>query len=710
MDAATRARLVGLFFAEAEEAFPNLEALAERLAIAGDAEALVEFGRVAHGLKGAAAAVGLPVLSEVMHGLEQLALDMDAEDPMARADQHRRLNRLLQAIAATVAEAQSARETELSPGAMARLKKLLQNPDERGTDPNLPRLPLEEKVKTSGSGIASPPPRRGATGSHAAIETGDRPATHSRTMASAQSSIALDRLSLPAEEVDQALALASSLARASSALEDEVVALEPRWAPALQDVVLQSEKLEALLFDLRLIPAGEALAGLETEVTQLAARLSKKASLSVQGDEVRADRRTLTAARGLLRHLIRNSLDHGLESTEERVRAGKPEEGRLVVVISMSENRLHVRVQDDGKGFDVAAIRKKLATEAPEMELEFRALSDQDVIQRFAEWGGSTRAAATEVSGRGVGLSAVASMARSRGGDFVVRSTPGQGSLVSFSLPLEVFATDVLTLQVGLRTFGLPLASVEQTIFLGPQGLGVQRSPTGMTLAVGERIIPLYRMASVVNVEADAGAKFAVVVRTDGREAAFSVDELGITTRVVPRAVPPVIGPDSLATGVALLADGTLLQVLSPRRLLDLGRTAPTRTREAASTTRRVLDVVLAEDSPATREVLRVLLEERGCRVRVAGDGEEALQKIRQKVPDVVVTDLNMPRRDGISLCKALRAAAETARLPVVLLTSQDDDASRASGAAAGADAYLIKSKFNEKVLRETLVRLGFEA
>jgi two-component system chemotaxis sensor kinase CheA len=119
------------------------------------------------------------------------------------------------------------------------------------------------------------------------------------------------------------------------------------------------------------------------------------------------------------------------------------------------------------------------------------------------------------------------------------------------------------------------------------------------------------------------------------------------------------------------------------------------------------VDVVLAEDSLATREVLRVLLEEQGFRVRLAGDGEEALQRITEAMPDVLVSDVNMPRRDGLALTRALRARTETARLPIVLLTSQDDPASRAAGAAAGADAYLIKSQFNASVLSQTLARLG---
>ena len=157
--------------------------------------------------------------------------------------------------------------------------------------------------------------------------------------------------------------------------------------------------------------------------------------------------------------------------------------------------------------------------------------------------------------------------------------------------------------------------------------------------------------------------------------------------------------------------DGTPIALLNPRLLLARVREARGRIAQpGAAAPARPLDVVLAEDSLATREVLRVLLEEQGFRVRLAGDGEEAMQRIVEAVPDVLVSDVNMPRRDGLWLTRSLRAQRQTERLPIVLLTSQDDPAARAAAAAAGADAYLLKSQFNAGVLAETLARLGVHA
>jgi CheY-like chemotaxis protein len=186
---------------------------------------------------------------------------------------------------------------------------------------------------------------------------------------------------------------------------------------------------------------------------------------------------------------------------------------------------------------------------------------------------------------------------------------------------------------------------------------------------------------------------------------------------MVPSNVAGVAQPDAPVTGIARLGDGSAVSILNPRRLVSLERSRrqlPLRERAQAggeaSPPPAALDVVLAEDSLATREVIRVLLEAQGFRVRLAADGDEALARIAERKPHVLVSDVNMPGTDGLSLTRTLRGRADTERLPIVLLTSQDDDATRAAGAAAGADAYLIKSRFDADVLHATLARIGVKA
>jgi two-component system, chemotaxis family, sensor kinase CheA len=689
LDPVTRARLVGLFVAEAEETIEALREHAATLGRGADPERLSEFGRVAHGLKGAAAGLGFQEVARALHQLEELALGLrDLDGDGARV----RLGRVSSAIEtfAEGVERMSAAALDAYPGdVLARLFRAM-SPPAGGA--------ATDSAATTAA-LAGTPPEPATTD-----PTSSRPASD-----------AGERLSVPASDVDEALRLAASVARAAAQLQEAIAETEGPIATSAQLLAASAAGLESIIASLRLIPAGLALAGLETEVAELSRRLGKEVVWSITGRDVRADRRTLQTARGLIRHLIRNALDHGIEAPDARVAAGKRRRGGLALRIEAVESSLRVEVADDGGGFDVPAIRAELSRRGDAADVQ--SLSDEEVLQRWALEGGSTRARATDVSGRGLGLSAVAQAARAAGGGVQVRSARGHGSTVTFTLPLEVYAVEALTLTVAGRTFGLPVSAVERNVFLAASGEAVQDGPAGRTVAVGETILPLVPLADAIGVGRGTGReRFAVVVRAEGVMGALAADDVGAVMGLVPASVPGIAQADALVSGLARLADGTPVAILNPRLLLTRVRAvrtaragAPAPARAAARAVARAagLDIVLAEDSLATREVLRVLLEEEGFRVRPAGDGEEALSRIAESIPDVLVSDVNMPRRDGLSLTRALRARKGTERLPIVLLTSQDDAATRAAGAEAGADAYLLKSQFNASVLAETLARLG---
>jgi chemotaxis protein histidine kinase CheA/CheY-like chemotaxis protein len=684
-DDATRARLVGLFVAEAEETLESLLRISGRLRERARKEDLSEFGRIAHGLKGAAAALGYEALSQALHALEDLALGLRGETGPAAEARQVRLSRALAVLGEGVAR-MSATGQDGFPGDL------------------LP--PLLAAVAAGGGAPAADAP-----GAAPAAPTPD----------------ATERLSVPAQDVDEAMRIASSLARSASQLQEALAAGGGSFSAAALALARSAQGLETIIASLRLLPAEAALSGLDEEVAQLAARLGKRVGLHLAGREVRADRRTLQSARGLIRHLVRNAVDHGVEAPEARRASGKDPVGRLSVQVEAAESALRVSVSDDGGGFDVDTIRREMIRRTGEPD-RVGALSDEEVLRSWAFEGGSTRATADQISGRGLGLSAVASMARAVGGGFQVRSVRGLGSTVVFTLPLEVYAAEILTVAAGGRAHGLPLQAVERSIHLAAVEGAVHDGPAGRTLAVGETILPLVRLADALGIAGATGEdRFAVVVRAEGTAVALAVEDIGSAVGVVPTAVAGLAQADALVTGVARLGDGGAVAIVNPRLLLERARAArsapatarPESPRRAAPAPDRApartappaaLDVVLAEDSLATREVLRVLLEEQGFRVRLAGDGEEALVRVGERLPDVLVSDVNMPRRDGLSLTQEIRRRSETARLPVILLTSRDDDASRSAGARAGADAYLVKSRFNAAVLLDTLARIGVRA
>ena len=689
MDPGTRSRLVGLFVDEAQEAIEVLRRCADSLRGGDTGEPLDEFGRVAHGLKGAAAALGYEGLASALHELESVALCLRGESGPPATARLTKVGEAIDLLSEGVARMSAASMDEVPADVLERLLAAL---------------------AIAGPGPDGCEPRPGAAG--ASAQGGERGPTPAEEPPGKPAAEVVDRLSVPAAEVDEALRLAASVARGAAQLHEWLAPSQGLVAVSAQGLSAAAAGLEGLIAALRLIPAELALAGLDGEVAELAARLDKEVTLSVSGRDVRADRRTLQTARGLIRHLVRNAIDHGIETPAARAAAGKHRAGRLSVSVEAVESVLRVEVADDGAGFDMGAIRAELGRRGDSGRVE--SLSDEQVLEHWALEGGSTRVSPTEVSGRGLGLSAVAQLTRAAGGGIQVRSVRGLGSGVAFTLPLEVYAVEAITLKVKDRVFGIPVNAVERTIFLPASGEAVHDGPTGRTLAVGETILPLVPLAEALGQEHGTGReRFALVVRAEGLMAALSTDEVVAVAGLVPTAVSGVAQPDALVSGLARLADGTPIAVLNQRLLLHRVRAVRARegkSADAGPAKRRALDVVLAEDSLATREVLRVLLEEQGFRVRLAGDGEEAMQRIAEALPDVLVSDVNMPRRDGLWLTRSLRAQQDTERLPIVLLTSQDDLAARAAGVAAGADAYLLKSQFNAGVLAETLAQLGVRA
>jgi two-component system chemotaxis sensor kinase CheA len=712
-DPRTRARLAGLFVAEAEEALETLRGHLAAVRAGDDGEPLQELGRVAHGLKGAAAALGLERLARGLHDLEEVALGVRGAGPAEAGARLGRVASALDALGEGVARMAAAGAETFPDDVVERLLGSLAGEVGDGV--------AAEAAPHPGPHPAAPPRAEGdvarasgATSTWIPTATPTPTPTSTSTATATATGADAERLSVPASDVDASLRLAASLARSAAQLHEALAGAAHERAAG--SVAAAASALEAAVAALRLLPAEAAFAGLEEEVRALARRLGKRATLTLAGGEIRADRRTLQTARGLVRHLLRNALDHGVEPSDERVAAGKEAGARLLVAVQAAGSALRVEVADDGAGFDLPAIRAALARRGVE---DAAALSDDVVLRRWAEGGGSTRAAATDVSGRGLGLSAVAQTARAAGGELQLTSVRGEGSAVAFTLPLQVWAADVLVVHAGERAFGLPAEAVDRIVHLAAARAAVHDGPTGRTLAVGESILPLVPLAAAAGLGGAASAdRFAVVLRAEGAQAALAVEEVGAVTGVVPQTVPGLAEPGALVSGLARLVSGLALTLLDPRRLVErarLHRPAPAGSEAKAAPARaaarpRALEVVLAEDSLATREVLRVLLEAQGFRVRLAADGEEALQRIAEAVPDVLVSDVNMPRRDGLSLTRALRARSGTERLPVVLLTSQDDAAARAAGAAAGADAYLVKSQFNAGVLAETLARLGVRA
>ncbi|HEX6203919.1 MAG TPA: response regulator, partial [Thermoanaerobaculia bacterium] len=403
-------------------------------------------------------------------------------------------------------------------------------------------------------------------------------------------------------------------------------------------------------------------------------------------------------------HLVRNAVDHGLESPEERRRAGKPAAGRLTITAAASGSRVHLAIADDGPGVDTeAVVRRAVAAELVEPGVAGRLTSEEIHHLLFAP-GFTTRAEVSELSGRGVGLDVVAASVARVGGEVTMASQPGAGTRIELHVPMARRGEQVLVVAVGQARLAVPSAAVRSVTELADAAV-VERDGRFLARKNG-RLVPFVPLARHLG-ESAGPTQLLLEGSASGQAMAVTVDEVLGEEEVLVRPLPRVVGGDGLLEGVALLASGHPVGVLSPvalgRRDLLARRAAPA---VAAPAVRRVR-VLLVDDSLVTREMERRLLDDAGFAVTVAGDANEALSHLGEEPFDCIVTDIEMPGMDGFQLTERLRSMEHFAELPIVVVSTRDRPEDRLRGLSAGADAYLTKQGLNAGELVDLVRRLA---
>lgn len=513
----------------------------------------------------------------------------------------------------------------------------------------------------------------------------------------AQSEIATEfprRLERLVSHTDDELArLSREMERISNALREDSKALERVAAP-----------LEAQIHQLRLLPFAQACEGLSRVVRDLAVAQKKQVDLRVIGGEIEVDRGIVEGLREPLLHLVRNAVDHGLESPDERVLANKPVRASLTIAVVAAGDSVEVSVADDGRGLDRGAIERGLRARGagdggPVSELE-RAI----FLPGF-----STAKAVTDVSGRGVGLDIVKTSVERMNGSVSVGES-ATGTRFVLVLPLTLSTVRVLFVRVGGEVLALPSAAVEVLLRVASKDL----QTLGEKTVIGYRGAPiptalLAPMLGLTPSDRDAdGALMAVVLRAEGRRAALVVDEFLTEQDVVLKALGPRVQDLPFVSSGTLLPTGDVAMVLKPAALLasalELALFNPVGASRTQTQARRRL--LLADDSLTTRALERSILEAAGYDVVVAVDGQAAWQLLQERGADLLLSDVEMPRMDGLALTKTVRGSARFRNLPVILLTSRDSAEDRARGLEAGANAYLIKSAFDQTKLLQAIEQL----
>jgi len=509
-----------------------------------------------------------------------------------------------------------------------------------------------------------------------------------------------------AESVNDVATVQRTLQRSLESTEDELVA-QARLTRDLQDDLLRTRMVEF-----------EGLSDRLYRVVRMAAKeTGKQVRLDIVGGSIEVDRGVLDRMTGAFEHLLRNCVSHGIESPETRTAAGKDAVGTIVVALSQEGNEVGVEFRDDGAGLDMAKIRAK--AEAMKLIDPTTPHEDAELANLIFTAGFSTADTVTELAGRGVGMDVVRSDVIAMGGRIETATAAGEGTSFKMILPLTTAVTQVVMLRCGESTVAVPSTLVEIVRRARPEE--VDAAYASGTFEYGENAVPFFWLGALLQLGAQPGGatgrtRTVVVVRSAQQRIAVHVDEVLGNQEVVVKNLGPQLSRLPGLAGMTLLTSGAVALIYNPVALATLyGESARTATQvargvavagsapvvpEAREPAPRIAPLVLVvDDSLTVRRVTQRLLVREGYRVTLAKDGLDALERLAEEKPQIVLSDIEMPRMDGFDLVRNIRADARLRELPVIMITSRIAQKHREHAAELGVDHYLGKPYSEEDLL-----------
>ncbi|HEX6958817.1 MAG TPA: hybrid sensor histidine kinase/response regulator [Ferrovibrio sp.] len=510
--------------------------------------------------------------------------------------------------------------------------------------------------------------------------------------------------SVAAGTTEAAPAGGSRLRRDLIDLEKDLQAIVRVLTEDLHDLGLAISELDGDVQSIRMSPFSEACERLPRVLRDLAAATGKKVELILRGEDVRVDRTILQRLRDPLLHMVRNAVSHGIESPEVRAAAGKPATGRITVSARLRGSTVEIMVGDDGAGLDFSKIREHARAQAIPEVADERGLAETIFLSGF-----STASAVSRISGRGVGLDVVKSEVEAMRGVVAVETESGRGTRFILSLPLTLSTVRGLLVQAGNADFAIDTFLVSKILRL-PAG-AVLSAQGRSVLQLDGKVIPVASLADLLGLPkqgVDRTGKLAIVVLASAQgSAAIIVDGLNAERELVVQALDWRLQRSSAISAAAVLPDGSIALLLNAAELIaaarasSAGRTAlASYQEEAGETMRRILVV---DDSITTRTLEQNILEAAGYEVILASDGLEAWHLLQERAVDLIVSDIEMPRMDGFALTEAVRSSPRLSGIPIVLVTALASEDHRLRGMQAGADAYLVKSAFDQETLLDAV-------
>jgi two-component system sensor histidine kinase and response regulator WspE len=719
--------------------------------------------RAAHSLKGAARIVGHNPGVSVTHAMEdcfvaaqkhQIRLDKPQIDLLLRGVD------LIVALAATLSEAQLGAPSEPDPpevGALVRELQSLLGSDAGELAAHRDTPPAPGIVYLTAPMDATPalPADFGGSvdepGVHATADTADRALRvtaqnfdrllglaaqaliESRWLGPFHASLLRlkrqqDATAQALDSLRDALSTGTESERAGRVLADarhKWLACQRTLAERLADLDGYDQRVGSLSHRLyeealtcRMRPFSDAIVAFPRMVRDLGQSLGKRARFEVVGEGTPVDRDVLAKLEAPLAHLLRNAVDHGLDLPPARKAAGKPEIGVVRLEARHLAGKLQISIADDGQGIDLARVRRSIVNRGLLDSATAEALSESEVYEFLFLPGFTVREEVTEISGRGVGLDVVQSTLKTLHGSVRAVSRPGLGATFQLQLPLTVSVVRTLLVQIGGEPYAFPLAHIDRALSIAPGEIKTLEGRQHFTHAGEQLGLVLAQQIFGTGETAPVGQQLPLIVVSD-RVSSYGlvVDRLLGVHELVVQALDPRLGKIKDVAAGALLEDGSPVLIVdvedlihSVEKLISGGQLSRISKPELCAGELPRKRVLVVDDSFTVRELERKLIDSGGYHVEVAVDGMDGWNAVRVGAFDLVVTDIDMPRMDGIDLVKLIRKDLRLRSLPVMIVSYKDREEDRKRGLDAGADYYLGKSSFKNEGLLQAVVDLIGEA
>lgn len=760
MDQELRARLLETFLIEAGEHVASinhaLSALEQNQSPAGQLEIIF---RCAHSLKGGARIVNLQLIEYLCQSLESLLSRLRQGDNSISQSLLNLLHEAVDIIDAILASGSPEMPSLAVKSACMQLRQQLDKatvepanvsaPTEKNAQPDMaePTVATELPSAAVATHIATTLPEQHQTST--AVSDNPVPSAYSAP----KNNPVQDTVRIPASRLDNLLVQAEEMMALKLALRQHVLGLKTLQenlnqlrreqanktelnkdgmqqldrtllglGKQLQHLKRHSEEgfrqagsmIENLILDaksLLMFPFSFVAEGFARSVRDIAREQGKEVTFQLSGETLELDRRILQELKDPLIHLLRNSIDHGIESPAARIHNNKPQRATISLSAGYTDNgKAEIILSDDGAGINLPQIRQVAVDKGFITPEQSAQTDDQALIPLIFRSGFSSKQDVSHLSGRGLGLAIVQEKVEKLGGTIDVSSQVGRGTQFRLVLPLTLASFRGIQIRLGEHRFAVPTLNVVRVLRLPLSHIYTVEGRE--TLQVEERIVPIVAMSGILGVQADPADlqeyRMLLLLGNEHEQIAFAVDEvIGEDDLLLKPLGPQLIRVRNLA-GATLLGDGTVLPILNARDLLKsaqgghaqpvkvhdipIGKTEPIRHR-----------ILVVDDSITSRTLLKNVLESYGYEVKTAVDGTDALALLQTEPFDLVSSDVEMPQMDGFELTARLRADERFARLPIVLVTSLESQDDRQRGVEVGADAYIVKSSFDQSNLLEII-------